>query len=47
MPMLTFPIRSMELPQPLSGVEVLIGMDILMNCKLLLDGPARQATLEF
>jgi hypothetical protein len=44
---LTLPdLEVMELPQPLSGVEVLIGMDILLDCKLVLDGPARQFTLE-
>jgi len=45
---LTFPdLEVMELPQPLSGAEVLIGMDVLLGCKLLLDGPARQFALEF
>jgi hypothetical protein len=45
---LTLPdLEVMELPQPLPGVEVLIGMDILLHCKLLLDGPGRQFTLEF
>jgi hypothetical protein len=28
-------------------IDVLIGLDILLNCKLLLDGPARQFHLEF
>ena len=37
----------MELPAQIPGIEVLIGMDILLDCKLLLDGPARQFTLEF
>jgi len=37
----------MEMPSPIPGVEVLIGMDILLGCKLILDGPARQFTLEF
>jgi hypothetical protein len=37
----------MEMPSPIPGVEVLIGLDILLDCKLLLDGPARQFTLEF
>jgi hypothetical protein len=37
----------MEMPIPVPGVEVLIGLDILLDCKLLLDGPARQLTLEF
>ena len=30
-----------------SKFDVLIGMDVLLGCKLLLDGPARQFTLEF
>jgi hypothetical protein len=37
----------MEMPSPIPGVEVLIGLDILLDCKLLLDGPARWFTLEF
>ena len=37
----------MELPVSLGTVDVLIGPDILLQCKLLLDGPARQFTLEF
>jgi hypothetical protein len=37
----------MEVPSPIPGVEVLIGLDILLDCKMLLDGPARQFTLEF
>jgi hypothetical protein len=36
----------MELPAVLP-VDVLIGMDVLLTCKLLLDGPVRQFTLEF
>jgi hypothetical protein len=36
----------MELPSGLP-VDVLIGMDVLLTCKFLLDGPARQFTLEF
>jgi hypothetical protein len=45
---LTLPdLEVMELPRPFSGAEVLIGMDVLLGCKLLLDGPARQFTLEF
>jgi hypothetical protein len=47
-PMLTrHDLIVMEMPGPIPGVEVLIGMDILMDCKLLVDGPARQFTLEF
>lgn len=37
----------MELPSPIPGVDVLIGLDILLDCKMLLDGPARRFTLEF
>jgi hypothetical protein len=37
----------MEMPSTIPGVEVLIGLDILLDCKLLLDGPGRQFTLEF
>lgn len=36
----------MELPTALS-VEALVGMDVLSNCKMLLDGPARRFTLDF
>ena len=36
----------MELP-PGFPLDVLIGMDILLTCKMLVDGPARQFTLEF
>jgi hypothetical protein len=47
-PMLTRPdLMVMEMPSPIPGVEVLIGLDILLDCKLLLDGPARRFTLEF
>ncbi len=40
-------LRVMELANPIPGVEVLIGLDILLDCRLLLDGPARQFTLDF
>jgi hypothetical protein len=47
-PMLTRrDLTVMEMPSPIPGVEVLIGLDILLDCKLLLDGPARQFMLEF
>lgn len=36
----------MELPGGFP-LDVLIGMDVLLNCKLLVDGPARQFALEF
>lgn len=37
----------MELTDPIPDVEVLIGLDILLDCRLLLDGPGRQFTLDF
>lgn len=37
----------MELINPIPDVDVLIGLDVLLDCRLLLDGPARQFTLEF
>ena len=37
----------MELTAVLPQVEVLIGLDVLRGCKLLLDGPANQFSLEF
>jgi hypothetical protein len=37
----------MELANPIPDVEVLIGLDILLDCRLLLDGPGRQFTLDF
>jgi Aspartyl protease len=36
-----------ELPQPLPGIDVLIGMDLLSDCLLIVDGPGRQFTLAF
>jgi|GEM_PF-2008146 len=36
----------MELPTPLGKVEVLIGLDFLLGCKFMLDGPARLFSLE-
>ena len=36
----------MELPSVLP-VDVLIGMDVIRTCKLLVDGPASQFTLDF
>jgi hypothetical protein len=37
----------MEMAQPIPRVEVLIGMDILLGWKLLVDGPAGRFNLEF
>jgi hypothetical protein len=39
-------VEVMELPQHVT-VDVLIGMDVLLQCRLLLDGPGRQFTLDF
>lgn len=36
-----------ELATPLPDVDILIGLDILLTCKLHLDGPARRFMLEF
>ena len=37
----------MEMTEVIPGVDALIGLDILLDCKLHLDGPARQFTLDF
>jgi hypothetical protein len=39
-------LEVMELPSHIS-VDVLIGMDVLLECRLLIDGPGRQFTLDF
>jgi hypothetical protein len=36
-----------ELTTTIPQIDMLIGMDVLLDCKLLLDGPARRFTLEF
>ena len=36
----------MEMPAGLP-LDVLIGMDVLLGCRLLIDGPARQFTIDF
>jgi hypothetical protein len=36
----------MELP-PGFAVDVLIGMDVLLGCRMIVDGPARLLTLDF
>jgi hypothetical protein len=47
-PMLTRPdLIVMELIDPIPDVEVLIGLDILLDCRLFLDGPGKQFTLDF
>jgi hypothetical protein len=46
-PLLMYPsLLVMELPFSLPTADVLISLDILLGCKLFLDGPARQFTLE-
>lgn len=37
----------MELAPPVPGVEVLLGLDVLLAGKLFLDGPARMFSVEF
>jgi hypothetical protein len=37
----------MELTVPLPTVQVLIGLDLLLGCKFLLDGPVKEFTLEW
>ena len=37
----------MELATPIPGVDVLIGMDLLLTIKMTIDGPLGQFTLEF
>ncbi len=47
-PMLTYPdIRVSELATTLPDADVLIGLDLLLDIKFLLDGPARTFTLDF
>jgi hypothetical protein len=36
-----------ELQTPLGDVDVLLGLDVLLGCRFVLDGPVRQFTLEF
>lgn len=37
----------MELPNPLTNLEVLVGLDVLLTARLFLDGPGRVFTLDF
>lgn len=47
-PWLTLPdLVVMELPTSLPDVDVLIGLDVLLTCRFLLDGPGRQLTFDF
>ena len=40
-------MKVMELATPLPGVEMLIGMDLVLTVKTTVDGPAGQFTIEF
>ncbi len=45
---LTVPmVHLTELSVILPDTDVLIGLDVLLNCKVILEGPARRFTLEF
>jgi hypothetical protein len=47
-PWLTRPdLQVTELATVLPDTDVLVGLDILLECKLVLDGPVRQFTLDF
>ncbi|MGH7170297.1 MAG: hypothetical protein ACRELG_08490 [Gemmataceae bacterium] len=47
-PKLIFPtLRIMEPPNPMTNFDVLIGLDVLLTARLLLDGPRREFTLDF
>ncbi len=37
----------LELLNPIPGVDLLLGMDVLLTIKTLIDGPTGQFTLEF
>ena len=37
----------MDLANPPPDLEVLIGMDVMSECVVLIDGPAQQFTLSF
>ncbi|MBY0528366.1 MAG: hypothetical protein K2R98_33555 [Gemmataceae bacterium] len=46
--MLTRPdLLVMEMTHVIPGVEALIGLDVLLEIKLFLEGPTRHFTLEF
>jgi hypothetical protein len=47
-PMLVEPdLLVMELPVALKNVDVLVGLDVVLECRLLIDGPARSFTIDF
>ncbi|HET6576111.1 MAG TPA: hypothetical protein VFG68_21090 [Fimbriiglobus sp.] len=35
------------LAHPIPGTDLLIGFDLILNCRLLIDGPGRTFTLDF
>jgi hypothetical protein len=37
----------MEIPGTIPDVDVLVGLDVLMNCKMTLDGPGKELILDF
>lgn len=48
LPTLVYPtLLVSELTTTLTNVDVLVGLDVLLGCRLFLDGPARQFTLDF
>jgi hypothetical protein len=47
-PMLVFPTLVVtELAHAPRGIDVLVGMDVMLTCLTLIDGPGRQFTLTF
>lgn len=47
-PKLILPVvMVMEIPAPPPNLDVLIGLDVLLTARLVLDGPRREFTLEF
>jgi hypothetical protein len=47
-PVLTFAdMNVLEVPTLTGGVDVLVGMDVVLTCNLSVEGPARQFTLDF
>ncbi len=43
-------VRDLEvsaLAHPIPGTDLLIGLDLLLDCRLFVDGPARTFTFDF
>lgn len=40
-------LMAMELPQPIPGIDVIIGRDVILQHQLFVDGPAMQFSLSF